>query len=216
MFALPVVLHAKPLVGDASVFITYAVVASCVELLLVAGVVPKDILLSLVAPPTVSAPDIVVAPPIYVSPTIPTPPLTVSAPVVVDDDPAPFVIFVTPLILVAASEDALTTAKLSIVFAFVDVAVIPPLKLARPAVLDVPVVFNDPPTYTSLAIPAPPFAMSAPVDTDVALVVLLEYNAPDVLTFVTDPFPSTILFDVEFVAPLPSDVALVTPSPISA
>ena len=83
-------------------------------------------------------------------------------------------------------------------FTFVDVAVIPPLKLARPDVLDVPVVFNNPPTYTSFAIPAPPFAISEPVDTEVALVVLLEYNAPDVLTRVIDPLPSTILFDVAF------------------
>jgi hypothetical protein len=49
-----------------------------------------------------------------------------------------------------------------------------------------------------------------------ALMSLVVTIVPDVLTFVTDPFPSTILFDVEFVAPLPSDVALVTPSPISA
>ena len=125
-------------------------------------------------------------------------------------------IFVIPLILVAASDDALTTTTLSIVFTFVDVAVIPPLKLARPTVLDVPAVFNNPPTYTSFAIPAPPFAMSAPVDTEVALVVLLVYSAPVVLTFVIDVLPSTILLDVEFVAPLPSDVALVTPSPMSA
>jgi hypothetical protein len=46
------------------VFITYAVVASCVELLFVAGVVPYEILLSVATPPTVNAPDIVVAPPI--------------------------------------------------------------------------------------------------------------------------------------------------------
>ena len=182
-------------------FITYAVVASCVELLFVAGVVPKEILLSVVVPPTVNELAIVAAPPIFVLPTIPTPPLTVNAPVVVDDDAVPFVIFVTPLILVAASDDALTTTTLSIVFTFADVAVMPPLKLARPDVLEVPVVFNNPPTYTSLAIPAPPLAIIDPVDTEVALVVLLEYNAPDVLTFVTDPLPSTILFDVEFDEP---------------
>ena len=40
-----------------------------------------------------------------------------------------------------------------------------------------------------------------PVETEVALVVLLEYNAPDVLTFVTDPLPSTTLFDVAFDEP---------------
>jgi hypothetical protein len=39
--------------------------------------------------------------------------------------------------------------------------------------------------------------------------------APDVLTLVIDPLPSTIVFDVEFVAPLPSTVALVIPSAIS-
>jgi hypothetical protein len=111
------------------------------------------------------------------------------------------VILVIPLILVAASDDAFTTTTLSIVFTFVDVAVIPPLKLARPTVLDVPAVFNDPPTYTSFAIPAPPFAMSDPVDTDVALVVLLVYNAPDVLTFVIDVLPNTIVFDVELLDP---------------
>ena len=109
-------------------------------------------------------------------------------------------IFVIPLILVAASDDAFTTTTLSIVFTFVDVAVIPPLKLARPAVLDVPAVFNNPPTYTSLAIPAPPLAINAPVETDVALVTLLEYSAPDVLTLVIDVLPNTIVFDVEFVA----------------
>ena len=67
------------------------------------------------------------APPINVLPTIPTPPLTVNAPVVVDDDAVAFVILVIPLILVAASDDAFTTTTLSIVFTFVDVAVIPPL-----------------------------------------------------------------------------------------
>ena len=201
MLALPVVLHAKPLVGDASVFITYAVVASLVELSFVVGVVPKEMLLSVVVPPTVNALDSVVAPPINVLPTIPTPPLTVNAPDVVEEDAAPFVIFVIPLILVTASDDAFTTTKLSIVFTFVDVAVIPPLKLARPTVLDVPAVFNDPPTYTSFAIPAPPLAISEPVDTDVALVPLLVTIAPEVLTRVIDPLPSTILFDVELLDP---------------
>ena len=197
-------------------FITYAVVASCVELLFVAGVVPKEILLSVVVPPTVNELAIVVAPPIFVLPTIPTPPLTVNAPVVVDDDAAPFVIFVTPLILVAASDDALTTTTLSIVFTFDDATVIPPLKLARPPVLDVPVVFNDPPTYTSLAIPAPPLAIIDPVDTEVAFVLLLVTNAPVVFTRVTAVLPSTILFDVEFVAPFPIDDALITPSAMFA
>ena len=64
-----------------------------------------------------------------------------------------------------------------------------------------PAVFNDPPTYTSLAIPAPPNAINPPVDTDVALVILLVYNAPDVLTFVIDPLPNTILLDVELLDP---------------
>ena len=49
-----------------------------------------------------------------------------------------------------------------------------------------------------------------------ALMSLVVTIAPDVLTRVTDPLPSTILFDVEFDAPLPSDVAFVTPSPMSA
>jgi hypothetical protein len=182
------------------VFITYAVVASCVELLFVAGVVPKEILFSVVVPATVNELAIVVAPPIFVLPTIPTPPLTVSAPVDVDDDAVAFVILVIPLILVAASDDAFTTDKLSIVFAFVDVAVIPPLKLARPDVLDVPVVFNEPPTYTSLAIPAPPLVIIDPVDTEVAFVLLLVTYAPVVLTRVIFVLPSTILFDVEFEA----------------
>jgi hypothetical protein len=195
------VLHAKPLAGDASVFITYAVVASCVELLFVAGVVPYEILLSVVTPPTVNAPDIVVAPPINVLPTIPTPPLTLNAPDVVEEAAAPFVILVIPLILVAASDDAFTTTTLSIVFTLADVAVIPPLKLARPVVLDVPAVFNDPPTYTSFAIPAPPLAIIDPVDTDVALVPLLVTIAPDVLTRVIDPLPNTIVFDVELLDP---------------
>jgi hypothetical protein len=143
----------------------------------------------------------VVAPPILVLPTIPTPPLTVSAPDVVEEDTVAFVIFVIPLILVAASDDAFTTTTLSIVFTFADVAVIPPLKLARPTVLDVPAVFKDPPTYTSFAIPAPPLAIIDPVDTEVALVLLLVTTAPDVFTRVIDPLPSWILFDVELLDP---------------
>ena len=141
------------------------------------------------------------APPILVLPTIPTPPLTVNAPDVVDDDAVAFVILVIPLILVAASDDAFTTTTLSIVFTFADVAVIPPLKLARPVVLDVPAVFSNPPTYTSLAIPAPPLAIIDPVDTEVALVLLLVTTAPEVFTRVIDPLPSWILFDVELLDP---------------
>jgi hypothetical protein len=90
-----------------------------------------------------------------------------------------------------------------------------PVVSATTPLISVPVTVS-PDGDTSFAIPAPPFTISAPVETDVAFVALLVYIAPDVLTFVTDPLPSTILFDVEFDAPLPSDVAFVTPSPMSA
>ena len=137
---LPVVDQANPLAGEASVLMTYAVVASCVELLFVAGVVPVEILLSAAAPVTVSVPPMDVLPPILVAPLIPVPPVTMSAPLFIAVEAVALEMVVMPEILVVASVEVFCTVKLLNVFVAVPAAVIPLLKVASPRILPEPVI----------------------------------------------------------------------------
>ena len=124
--------------GDANVLITYAVVASFVELSFVAGVVPVDTLLSAVAPVTTSVPPTVVFPEILVAPPIPTPPLTISAPLPLAVDAVALETVATPEMFVVLSVDTLLTVTLLSVLAAVPDDVIPFVNVASPLIKPLP------------------------------------------------------------------------------
>ena len=115
-------------------------VASCVELLLVAGVVPVEMLLSAAAPVTVSVPPMEVLPPILVAPLMPVPPVTMSAPLFIAVEAVALEMVVMPAILVVLSAEVCPTVKLLKVLAAEPDAVIPLLKVASPRILPLPVM----------------------------------------------------------------------------
>ena len=120
-------------------------VASLVELSLVVGVVPNEMLLSVVAPAMVVVPAMVVLPATFKLPPMPVPPLTISAPLVVAEEAVALVMLVTPDILVVASVEVFCTVILSSVLALVPEAVMPLAKEAAPVCAEVPVTLSVPP-----------------------------------------------------------------------
>jgi hypothetical protein len=146
-----------------------------------------------------------------------------------------FVLIVKPVVVIL-TQTACVAAKLAVAaFAGVitttgaDEKAVLYVIVAKTAFIEglVPVVSATTPLISVPVTVSPDGEVPAPVEAAIlkapelpliclAVISFVVTIAPDVLTFVTDPLPSTILFDVEFDAPLPSDVAFVTPSPMSA